>query len=201
MSDPFKNATKTDPKPKRTPNGAKRKNSGDPLPGLNIRDLIEERNWMALVGLGLIGVGLLYVVFHVLNITFALWAWLMVAGGAWMFLDAWQDYDAAGRIWTGKARNRAMFGLLIGLIGLFNALRIDWGGLLLLGAGGWLGYDTWKKYDAVGRIWTPQTRNRMFIAGALALLGLLSFIPSWSTWPLLIIVIGVVMLYRHNSRV
>jgi hypothetical protein len=201
MSDPIKDAYKAEAKTRRKSNGAKRKHTGDPLPGLNVHELIEERNWMALAGLGLIGVGLLYVVFHVLNITFALWAWIMVAGGAWMFLDAWQDYDAAGRIWTGKTRNRAMFGLFIGLIGLFNALRIDWGGLLLLGAGGWLGYDTWKRYDAVGRIWTQQTRNRMFIAGALAVLGLLSFIPSWSTWPVLIIVIGVAMLYRHNRRV
>jgi hypothetical protein len=138
MSDPIKDAYKAEAKTRRKSNGAKRKHTGDPLPGLNVHELIEERNWMALAGLGLIGVGLLYVVFHVLNITFALWAWIMVAGGAWMFLDAWQDYDAAGRIWTGKTRNRAMFGLFIGLIGLFNALRIDWGGLLLLGAGGWL---------------------------------------------------------------
>jgi hypothetical protein len=201
MSDPFKNAYKAKAKPKRKSNGTKRKNSSDPLPGLNINELIEERNWTALVGLGLIGVGLVYVVFHVLNISFALWAWLMVAGGAWLTYDAWQDYDAAGRIWAGKTRNRMIAGVLIVLVGLFNALRIPWGGLLLLGAGGWLAYDTWQKYDAVGRTWTQQTRNRMFVAGALILFGLLSFIPSWSTWPLLIIVIGVVMLYRHSRRV
>jgi hypothetical protein len=196
MGDPYK----VEAKPKRKSNGSKHKNNGDPLPGLNINELIEERNWTALVGLGLIGVGLVYVVFHVLNISFALWAWLMLAGGAWLAYDAWKDFDASGRVWAGKARNRMIAGVLIALVGLLNALRIDWGGLLLLGAGGWLGYDTWQKYDAVGRIWTQQTRNRMFIAGALIVLGLFSFIPSWSTWPLLIIVIGVVMLYRHNSR-
>lgn len=201
MSDPIKDTYKAEAKTRRKSNGAKRKNTGDPLPGLNIQELIEERNWMALAGLGLIGVGLLYVVFHVLNITFALWAWIMVIGGAWFVYDAWKDYEAAGRIWAGKTRNRMMFGMLVMLIGLFNALRIDWGGLLLLGAGGWLGYDTWKRYDAVGRIWTQQMRNRMFIAGALAVLGLLSFIPSWSTWPVLIILIGVAMLYRHNRRI
>jgi hypothetical protein len=201
MSDPFRNAYKAEAKPKRKNNGSKRKNSADPLPGLSIHELIEERNWMALAGLGLIGVGLVYLVSHVLNISFALWAWLMFAGGVWFVYDAWQDYEAAGRIWTGKTRNRMIFGLVVGLVGLFNALRIDWGGVLLLGAGGWLGYETWKRYDAVGRVWTQQTRNRMFVAGALILFGLLSFIPSWSTWPVLIIVIGVAMLYRHNRRV
>ena len=39
---------------------------------------------LGIIGLGLIGVGLVYVVFHVLNISFALWAWLMLAGGAWL---------------------------------------------------------------------------------------------------------------------
>jgi hypothetical protein len=200
MNDPFRNATQDAAKPKRKSNGTKRKNTGDPLPGLDIRELIDERNWTALAGLGLIGLGLLYIVLDVLNIHFVLWAWLLLAAGGWLTFDAWQKYNASGRLWTGTTRNRMMVGVLIMLIGLFNALRIDWGGLLLLGAGGWLGYDTWQKYDAVGRVWTQRTRNRMFVAGALILFGLISFIPSWSTWPLLIIAIGVAMLYRRNRR-
>jgi hypothetical protein len=200
MSDPFRNAYKDDVKPKRKINGTRRKNTGDPLPGLDIRELLEERNWTALAGLGLIGLGVLYIVLDVLNIHFVLWAWLLLAAGGWLTFDAWQKYNATGRQWTGITRNRMMIGVLVMLIGLFNALQIDWGGLLLLGAGGWLGYDTWQKYDAVGRVWTQKTRNRMFVAGALILFGLISFIPSWSTWPLLVIVIGIAMLYRHNSR-
>jgi hypothetical protein len=197
MSDPYK----AEAKPKRKTNGTKRKHSADPLPGLNIHELVEERNWTALAGLGLIGLGLLYIVLDVLNIHFVLWAWLLLAAGGWLTFDAWQKYNDSGRLWTSTTRNRMMVGVLVALIGLLNALQIDWSGLLLLGAGGWLGYDTWQKYDSVGRVWTQSTRNRMFVAGALILFGLISFIPSWSTWPVLIIVIGVVMLYRHNSRV
>ncbi len=186
-------------KPKSKTNGTKRKNTADPLPGLDLRELIEEHNWTALAGLSLIGVGLVYIVFHVLNISFALWAWMMLAAGAWLTYDAWQKYNASGQTWTGNTRNRMMAGVLIALLGLLGTLHINWWSVMLLGTGGWLAYDTWKKVDTAGRVWTQHARNRMFWAGAMIVIGLLGFIPSWSTWPLLIIVIGVVMLYRHTS--
>jgi hypothetical protein len=177
--------------------GQKRKNTDDPLPGINIRELIEERNWTALAGLGLIGLGLLYVAADVLNISFALGAWMLLAAGGWLMFDAWQKYDAAGRLWVGNTRNRMFGGAVIALVGLLGAMHINWWGLMLLGTGGWLGYDTWKKYDAAGRVWTAHTRNRMFAAVAVAVIGFLGLIPLWSAWPLLVIVIGVAMLYRH----
>jgi hypothetical protein len=37
----------------------------------------------------------------------------------------------------------------------------------------------------------------MVVAGGVALLGLFILLPSWSAWPLLVIVVGGVMLYRH----
>jgi hypothetical protein len=182
---------------KKKPDGHKKRKSSDPLPGVNIRELVEERNWTALAGLALIGLGLVYIVMDVLNISFALWAWMLLAAGAWLTFDAWQKYDAAGRQWVGNTRNRMMAGAVIALIGLMGAMHINWWGVLLLGTGGWLGYDTWQKVESAGRVWTQRTRNRMFAAGALALIGFFSLIPSWSIWPLLIIVIGAVMLYRH----
>jgi len=185
-------------KAKNGANGSGKRPRNDPLPGLNVRELVEERNWSALAGLGLITLGALYVVADVLNLNFVLWAWMLMGAGGWLMVDAWQKYQSAGKEWVGSTRNRLLFGGLIALVGLFGTLRIDWWALLLMGAGGWLAWDTWKQVQAAGRTWTRRQRNRMLVAGVVGLIGFLALFPSWSTWPLLLIIIGAVMLYRHG---
>lgn len=175
----------------------KRKNTGDPLPGINIRELVDERNWTALAGLALIGLGALYIIQRTLNLDFVLWAWMLLAAGGWLMADAWQKYRAAGQRWVGHTRNRMVGGAVTALVGLLGTLHISWSGLSLLGFGAWLGYDAWRKYNAAGHVWTERTRRRMVVAGGVALLGLFILLPSWSAWPLLVIVVGGVMLYRH----
>jgi hypothetical protein len=93
-----------------------------------------------------------------------------------------------------------MVGGLAALVGLLGLLDVNWAALLLMGAGGWLGYDTWQKYEANGRAWTDRTRNRMFVAVALGVLGLFSFLHLGSSWPVVLIIIGAAMVYRRVSR-
>ena len=168
------------------------------VPGLNIRELYAERNWTALAGLTLIGIGFLYVIQDVLNFRLNLWSLVMVGLGGWLMADAWQTYQV-GRVWAGNSRNRMLSGAIIVLVGALGMMDVNWWGLLLIGVGGWLGYDTWQKYEANGRVWTTQTRNRMFAAAALGVVGIFGFIHLGSAW-LLLIIVGAVMLYRCVGR-
>jgi hypothetical protein len=175
----------------------KRKNGRDPLPGVSLRELLAERNWTALAGLGLIALGVLWIVANFLNIHFALWAWVMMALGGGLMFDAWQTYSAAGRVWIENTRNRMLGGGVIALVGLMGALNLSWWAVMLLVIAGWLAHKTWKEYTASGRTWTARVSNRFFAAGLLGLIGLSGLTSVWSVWPLLLVVIGGVMLYRH----
>ncbi len=182
---------------KRKTNGSRNHKTADPLPGVSVRELLDERDWPALAGLALVTLGLLVLVADVFNLRLVLWAWMLLGAGGWLVFDAWQKYQAAGRQWVGSTRNRLLFGGLIALVGLFGTLHVDWWAMLLLGAGAWLAYDTRKQANA-RRGWTHHLRNRMFVASVVALIGFLALFPSWSAWPLLLIVAGAVMLYRHG---
>lgn len=197
MSDPFGTAQKQkrngDDKAKRGPsNGAR------PVPPINIRTLVEERNWPALAGLGLIAFGILYVLQDALAIHFNLWSLLLLGIGGWLMADAWQVYDRAGRVWVENSRHRALAGALVVAVALLGVMAINWWGLLLLGLAGWLGFDAWRRYERNSRVWTYPARNRAFAAGALGLLGLFGLFNLGSAWPLLLIVVGVVMLWGRG---
>jgi hypothetical protein len=170
------------------------------VPGINFRELYEERNWTALAGLGLIAVGVLYLFQGLLSIHLNLWSLALLGVGGWLVVDAWQRYTAAGQVWVENTRTRLMVGGLAALVGLLGMLDVNWAALFLMGAGGWLGYDTWQKYEANGRAWTDRTRNRMFVAAALGVLGLYSFLHLGSSWPVVLIIIGAAMVYRRVSR-
>lgn len=185
-------------KMKRNGPGARAKRNGsDPVPGINFRELYEERNWTALAGLGLVGLGILLVLQEMLNLDLSLWSLALVGVGGWLMADAWRKYAAAGRTWTENAQPRMLIGGGAVLIGLLNMVHLPWTTLFLVGVGGWLAYDTWQRHNAAGRVWTQQNRNRMFVAAAMGLIGLSGFIHLGGAWPLLIIV-GAVMILRHN---
>lgn len=164
------------------------------VPGINLRELIAERNWTALAGLALIGVGVLYVIDSWLGLDFQLWSLLLVVLGGWLFLDGWRSYDAAGRTWEDRSRTRALAGGIIIALGVFGLFELNTWAWLLLILAGWLAYDTWQKYEANGRVLTQLVRNRWIAAGLLAGLGLLGSLNWWSTWPLILIIIGVALL-------
>jgi len=170
-----------------------------PIPGINVRELYEERNWTALAGLGLIAVGLLFVVQDVLGIHFDLWALALIGIGGWLMVDGWQDYTERGKKWTDRSRARMTGGVVIALIGLLAAFDLNGWGLLLMGIGGALALEAWRKYEANSRVWTDSTRKRMIAGVFLAVLGFFALFNMWSTWPLILIAIGVVMLYGHAS--
>jgi hypothetical protein len=180
-------------------NGSRPASKSD-LPGINIRELYEERNWTALAGLALVGVGVLFLLQDMLGISLNLWSLAMLGIGGWLMVDAWQKYDAAGRAWVGNTRNRMLGGGLIAMVGLVSIMNLSWWGLMLLGVGGWLAYDTWQRYEANGRVWTEYTRNRMAAAGIIGFVGLFGFFHLGSAWSLILIAVGVTMLYRHFSK-
>ena len=95
----------------------KKKRAAEPrqLPGINVRELIEERNWAALAGLGLIGVALLTLFQRALDVDFNLWSLLLLAIGGWLAVDAYQTFEQQGRTWADNTRNRLLAGTLIGL--------------------------------------------------------------------------------------
>lgn len=167
------------------------------LPDINITQLIEERNWAALGGLALVAIGILYLVQDILGMDFNLWSLAMLGIGGWLMADAWQRYDRAGRNWVGNSRNRMIGGAVIALIGLFAILDMSGWGFFLLAIGGLLMFDAWQKYDRAGRVWVGNTRSRMIGGGAAALIGAFGLLHTWSTWPLILIIVGVAMLYGH----
>ncbi len=186
---PSDTAPAGDAKPKR--------NGADPVPGINVRELYAERNWAALAGLGLIGLGILMVLQDMLNLNLSLWSLLLGGVGAWLVADAWRTYQQAGRTWTDNAQPRLVIGAAALFVAVLSILHLPWTSLFLIGVGGWLAYDTWQRHQALGQVWTRQNRNRMFVAAAMGLMGLFGFIHLGGAWPLLII-IGAVMILRHN---
>jgi hypothetical protein len=194
-SDKPKRGNGTDPR-------KKKKSDSRPgaLPGINFRELYEERNWTALAGLALIGLGVLYLFQNLLNLHLNLGSLALLGVGGWLAVDAWQRYEAAGKVWVENTRTRLMVGGLATLIGLLGMLNVNWAAVFLMSAGGWLGYDTWQKYEANGRTWTDRTRNRMFVAAALGVLGLFGILHLGSSWPVVLIIIGAAMVYRRVSR-
>jgi hypothetical protein len=168
-----------------------------PLPGISIRELVEERNWTALAGLGLMALGVLYLLQDLFGFNLNLWSLLLLGIGGVMLYDAWDRFDQAGQRWTEDIRNRVLAGGLIALVGLMSLYEFNLWALFPLVIGLWLAHDTWQRYQAQGRTWTPPIRNRMLVAGFLVVIGGFSFFSLGSTWPLLLIGIGAVMLYRH----
>jgi hypothetical protein len=185
-------------KPKRSNGTAgKAKRDARPMPGINLRELYDERNWTALAGLGLMGLGVLWLIENVLGLDFNLWSIFLVGVGGWLAIDAWQKYESAGRIWAGNTRNRLFVGGAMVAVGLLSIFSINWWGLFLLGLGGWLGYDTYQRYEASGKVWTDHTRNRMAVAAVVGAIGLFGLLNLGSAWAIALIVIGGFMLYRH----
>ena len=181
-------------------NGSPRPPSSDPLPGFNLRELYEERNWAALAGLVLVALGVVYLVETLLGFDLNLWALAMAGIGGWLSYEAWQEYQEQGRTWSDRARNRLTGGIAIGAIGLLGLFSVSLWGVLLLGVGGWLGYDTWQKYQDAGRTWTPPIRNRMLVAGGLGLVGLMVMAGSWNLWALALIGVGLALLFGAVSN-
>jgi hypothetical protein len=203
MTEEINGIPEIEAKPKRTNGHDPRKSKhNDPLPGISIRELYEERNWTALAGLGLLGVGLLYLFGDLFNISINLWALSLLGIGGFLMLDGWQKYQAAGERWVENSRNRVFGGGVIALVGLMGTLHLNWWGLLLIGAAGWLGYDTWQKAEDSGGEWSQVARNRMLAAGAIGLIGLFGLVNLGSAWSWLLIIAGGIMIYRHwqNTR-
>jgi len=182
----------TNDKNKRAP--APRKASEPRVPGINLRELIEDRNWTALAGLGLMAVGVLYAIDRWLGLDFNLWTVLLIVLGGWLFLDGWREYEDAGRVWVERARNRATAGGAITALGVLGLFELNTWAWLLLILAGWLVYDTWRRYEANNRVLTQTARNRLIAAAAIAALGLLGSLNWWSMWPLLLIALGVALL-------
>lgn len=178
----------------------KRTSDSRPMPGLNVRELIAERNWAALGGLALIAIGALYALQAVLGFDLDLWALLLIVLGGWLVFDAWQRDTGAVRQWGEPARSRALVGGLLLLIGILGIVDINWWGLLLLGVAGWLGYDAWQRVQAAGNVWTTPARNRAVAAAVIGAVGLLGFMNLGSAWAVVLIAFGGLMIFRHFSR-
>jgi hypothetical protein len=170
-------------------------NGGSGVPGFDLRTLYAERNWTALGGLLLFALGALWAIQHVLGLHLELWAVALGGIGFWLVLQSWTTVNGDLKRLDEPARNRLIVGASMVAIGVLSMIDINWWSLLLIGAGGWLGYTTWQKYEAAGRTWTRGRRDRLFVAAGLVILGLSSFISSGSAW-LLLIIVGAAMLYR-----
>lgn len=179
-------------------NGRKRKSDAHPVPGINLRELWDERNWTALAGLALLAIGVLALIDNLLGIDLSLGSLLLLGAGGYVMRAAWLDYEADGRQWVGNTRNRLAAGALIALVGLMTLFEIHLGGLLLLGAGGWLAYDGWQAYQANGQTWPEPARSRAMVGGGLLLLGALLVLNLGSPVPLVLIGIGVVLYLNHR---
>lgn len=188
-------------KPKHNNGSSKRKNTGDApsIPGLDLRELYAERNWTALAGLALFALAGLWALQSLLGIDLQLWSLALLGIGGWLVFQSWTASQGDFSRLDESARHRLLAGAGMIAIGALSMIHFDWWALLLIGAGGWLGYDTWQRHESVGRIWTRQTRNRMFMAAALGLLGLSSLISMGSAW-LLLIIIGAAMLYGRVGK-
>lgn len=165
------------------------------LPGINVRELIAERNWTALAGLGLIIVGILYVFGDFLGMDLNLWNVILIGIGGALMVDAWSKYQDHGRTWTQQSRSRMTGGVVIALVGLLSIFNLSGWGWFLVILGGWLIYDAWQKYEQNGRVWVDLARNRMIGGVVILALGLFGFIHLLSTWPLVLIILGGAMLF------
>ena len=171
-----------------------------PVPDIDLRALWEERNWTALGGLALLVVGCLVLLEDLFGLNLNLWSMLLVGIGGWLMFDAYQTFQAHAQRWAGTSRNRMLAGGLMVAVGVMGMFDFDLWGLVLLGAGGWLGYDTYQKVEADGGTWTDQSRTRLGVAIALGVIGFFAFFNMGSAWPVILIVIGAAMLYRHFNR-
>lgn len=166
-----------------------------PLPDINIRELVQERNWTALAGLGLIVVGILYIVGSFFGLDFDLWNIILLGIGGALMLDAWSKYQDHGRTWTEQSRSRMTGGAVITAVGLLSIFDLSgWSWPLLL-LGGWLIYDARKKYEQNGRMWIEPARGRMIFGVIIVVIGLFGFTHLLSTWPLVLIILGGAMLF------
>jgi hypothetical protein len=177
--------------------GARKTKRADPLPGISVRELVAERNWTALGGLGLIVLGVLTLFGDMFGLHISLWAVLLLGVGTWLMFDGWQQYQAAGQVWVGKSQNRVIGGGVVALVGLLDLLRLNWWGMLLIGVGVWLAYTTWQGVEADGGAWTDRARHRLWAAALIGIIGLFSFFNLGSAWPWLLILGGGFMLYRR----
>jgi hypothetical protein len=166
-----------------------------PLPDINIRELVEERNWTALAGLGLIVVGILYIVGDFFGLDFHLWNIILLGIGGALMLDSWSKYQDHGRTWTEQSRSRMTGGAVITVVGLLSIFNLSGWGWALVALGGWLIYDARKKYEQHGRVWVEPARSRMIFGVIIVVIGLFGFIHLLSTWPLVLIILGGAMLF------
>lgn len=181
-------------------NNEPRSRDNRPIPGINVRELIEERNWAALAGLGLVVVGLLSLFGDLLDLDFNLWSAGLLAIGGWLAFDGWQRYERAGRRWSDQSRNRLVGGSLIAGVGALSIMELGgWEWFLLVIAGALL-YNAYQHYERAGNVWTEQSRSRLIGGIAVALIGLFGLINMWATWPLILIGVGVAMLFRRSRR-
>lgn len=170
-----------------------------PVPSLSARELLEERNWTALAGLALVGVGVLILLEDVLTVHLSLWALLLLGLGGWLAWDGWQRRQQTGA-WDSTARNRAFFGGITALVGLIGLLDLNWWGLLLMVLGARLGQQTWRRYQRGGRVWTAGLRRRAFLAVVLGAIGLFSFLHLGNAGPLLLVILGAGLFLERASR-
>ena len=169
-----------------------------PIPGINIPELIEERNWTALAGLGLILVGFLYLFGDILDLDFNLWSFALLGIGGWLAYDGWTKFSRAGHHWTDQSRNRVVGGAVIVLVGALSIFNLSgWAWLLLLASAALL-YDAYQRYERAGRTLSDKARSRLIFGGILALIALSSLINVWAAWPLILIGIGVAMLLKRS---
>ncbi len=179
----------------------KRKRSSVPAP--NVPELIAERNWTALAGLALIALGALYALQHLFGLRLELWALLLVGIGGWLLYTAWQPNDLSAQDTSHSVhtplRTRAIVGAVLLSVGVMSIFSFNWWGLMVLGAGGWLAYDTRKRVDELGGVWTRDLRNRMFVAALLGYFGLSAFVPLGGLWWVVLLVGGVVLYRRART--
>ncbi len=172
---------------------------GRPVPPVSVHELLEERNWTALAGLALMGVGVLILLEDALTIHLSLWALLLLGLGGWLALDGWNRAQRVGA-WDSTARNRALFGGVMALIGIIGLLDLNWWGLLLMVLGVRLGQQTWLRYQRGGRRWTVGLRRRAFLAVVLIAIGSFSFLHLGSAWPLLLVILGAALFLERAGR-
>lgn len=170
-----------------------------PVPSLSVPELLEDRNWTALAGLALVGVGMLILLEDALTVHLSLWALLLLGLGGWLAWDGWQRYQRTGA-WDSIARNRAFFGGVIALVGLIGLLDLNWWGLLLMVLGARLGQQTWQRYQRQGRVWTAGLRRRALLAMVIGAIGLFSFLHLGSAGPLLLVILGAGLILERAGR-
>ena len=169
----------------------------DPIPGIDVRELVEEGNWLALGGLVLVGLGVLHLLGSIFAFSFNLWGVMLLGVGGWLVYDAWQKYENNNQTWVENTRNRMLAGAIVLLVGAMGLFDFSLWGATLLCVAGWLGYEGWQRYEHDNQVWTDYSRHRVITAVVLGIIGLFGLINVGSALPLILIVIGAVMLYRH----